>query len=528
MPYSLINNIAKTKENLPVNYIFDDIDKPIMQCDISGKSKSSITCYVRDYDLSKTISDKMRIRKLEFKEICSDLGKSITNTQCDSEFIDFINTGMIIIPGKNAFICKVISVFPDLSLHFSAIKPFNIVLSSLEGKSGFLGIQYGKIVPLSLNNPDIEDIPLIGVWISSTVSGMNPKSELVISTILKFIFSQRAKLKGSQDGSTFVYVNFCNKNSQHKFYSFQINPAPNPWVMLVSSSEVTSSTPLKLKLTTNKIIANNQGDCSLYKLSRTISIIEGKETKHRNSSIKNPKKVNDKENKRRDNSVDRLIKKSTKDCLRTIPHKTPIMRNSTNILNSRCIQRSCSIERQITNKSNTLNGLRQSNAQQSSMPIKGGYTPGSKGNNRSFSFAKKIISQQQEQIKVLQQQIFQAMNTIKEFQVRGKPRRNPTIITQESSLFDMNARFKLNMENCQGLNIANDLGQASPNFMKDDEIKINIPSNNINNQRCSNLKMLSSIKETTESATSLGNNFIDGNELSKNFTLGQISFNENI
>eukprot|EP00826_Nyctotherus_ovalis_P003149 TRINITY_DN10636_c0_g2_i1.p1 TRINITY_DN10636_c0_g2~~TRINITY_DN10636_c0_g2_i1.p1 ORF type:complete len:378 (+),score=39.18 TRINITY_DN10636_c0_g2_i1:545-1678(+) len=367
----------------------------------------------------------MKIKRRELEEICTGLGKSIVSLNDNSQLTDYITTGLIVAPKVNSITCKLIGVFPDLALHFTAAKPSSRIQYPTSNTHGFLVMDHtrNQIIPLELTNPATETMNLIGVWLSAEPA--NQKPELLIAAILKFLFTDKAKFRASQDGANFLYVNYCASSESPKVYSFQVKPASSPWVMQVSTCEVNRLQPLKVKLTTNKTLVCG----ALYKLAKTVEMLEKRSKERMSEGVK----------------VDRTPVGSCGMYNRAIAHSCSIG-----------INKSGSLSRNDGFGNQNVDSL--NNAGERSIKRSG-------ERKRSCSLAKKIITQQQAQINALQQQILQAMNTIKEFQDKVLVGKQPVVVRQPPSIFDFNTRFKRNMENLDHLNIANNLNQPSPCFM---------------------------------------------------------------
>ena len=557
LPELAINSAVLQKissdNSLNATYCFNKTGKANFDFGNCKKPNTAIHCCVRKPNSAKFINDEMRIKKIELKELCIKLANSINSSSVSLGFQNFMQSTLILAHDNNN-VCKFVSIYPDLSINLIPIKPVNILLRSLNTEYGFLGIDSTskKSIILEHDESAIRNMPLIGVWTKLNEKyDLKQKHEIIMGAMLKFLLCENMGPKVSQEKNTFIYAEFSDDKEKSKFYSFQVKSVSDLWIMLVSSFEISDAESVTIKLTTNKRIAKEQGNCYLYKLPKTIYTQSDKDKKRPSSSIRSYKEINNKENLDIRNSNIDKARISTKSVLRNIDNRIPLRQNILNNLSSRTnLGPSCN--QQLTNRSSLIECNKfplntKMNVYNREDRPKSAYGRYQKPIQRtsSVAFAKKIISQQQTQIQLLQKQIMQVMSTL---QVMGKSNKKPVSISfKPSPLFELNNRFKENMDNCQQLNIDNNLNQDSPNFMKvgrnDNRVSnpilfskfIRRPESKdvkiIEAPTVMDSKMLSSIKETNESVGSLDGNSIKCNKNSKvkrdnNFAVFRIKFNE--
>jgi len=490
--------------------IFNETGKIMMKCDELLKNSENsciINCYTRENKPGKIQKSSIRIKKIEMKELCEDLSKNMTtlqpkNIKTGPKFTEFIKTSLIFSlkqENQNNLLIKLIAAFPDLSIVFCAIKPFIINNApQLNISCGFLGLTTDKrIIPFDFTNP--KSIPIIGIWTNfNGFKKTKQQNELLFSLIMRFLFVKGYGQKASQNSESYVWVDFGINNAgskQNQFYEFKIKPALNTWVMQVSSGETDCQNALKIQLTTKKSVAKqNIFDSSLYKLSRAISMVESEEQKPKDFRKNGQSRNENKENMHKYMRLSMEDLKSKQSQSKEIPEngrKSALsIRNAEEQKNEPKTAIRVNLLNSQPEETSTIKHSRNSllNGARGSLPPSGREEPmshqkttsihrsGSMGNSsrRSSSIAKRVIAQQNIHIQVLQQNIVQMINAMKEIKEKGGNLPNTELqIPVLPNVFDINNRFKANMANCQQLNISNNFGQASPSFMQnngDDEI----------------------------------------------------------
>ena len=463
----------------------DGCERKVLVCKNGVKNNINIYVFMRDPSSSKTVTTEMRMKKAELREVCMSLSKSIRALDNNNHFNNFFKTSLILSKdiSTDKYFCKLISIFPDISINFSPIEPLNISPFQAMNKFGFLGIDCNRkrIIPLDISHTNT--IPLIGIW-----STPNTNKELLLGVVLKFLFCD--KMRAIQ-GEDFVYAEYNMKKECIGCYSFQVKTPTDPWVMQVLSSEFSQNSNLQIQLTTNKRLAKEQENCSLYKLPR--NVINENNTRRASSILTNYRETSNKENIGSNKTIGCKIRLSGKNTLRDIINKKSNENKEQKVIPLQ--NRVSLVESNNVPLKSKVNYTRMDRPKSAYSRYQG------KSQNKSITFARQIISQQQTQIQLLQQQIIQVMSTL---QLMGKPTKQPI------PLFALNDRFKENMKNCQQLNIENDLGQDSPSFMKSKGNSVSyFDKKEIIEALPLQKKMLSSIKETNESTSSLGGNFTE-------------------
>eukprot|EP00826_Nyctotherus_ovalis_P040634 TRINITY_DN4023_c0_g1_i2.p1 TRINITY_DN4023_c0_g1~~TRINITY_DN4023_c0_g1_i2.p1 ORF type:complete len:517 (+),score=121.09 TRINITY_DN4023_c0_g1_i2:1524-3074(+) len=487
--FDTIKSTPQEASTLKATYSFNKA-KPTLTCNSSLKSNTAIKLFMRH---SEPIANEMRMRKVELKEMCAELGKSMASLDNDSSFQRWFTTGLIVGQenGISKFACKVISIFPDISFNFYSIEQVDIAPIQVKGEFGFLGIDCvkKKVFPLELANAGV--MPLIGVW--TAANKHNTHGESLLSAALKFLLCEETGSRISQEGNNFIYAEL--NADKAKCYNFQVKAAADPWVMQVASLELTAKTSVKLQLTTSKCAAKKQKGCSLYKLPR--NIISSNYERRASSILTNYREATGKENEGSSKATGRRIKLTNRYALKSITNKQPKEQQTSKPHPNRA---------SLLEGSNSPLKAQPGNYSRAERPKSAYGRYQSKPQNRSAAFARQIISQQQTQIQMLQLHIAQVMSTL---QSMGKAPKEPVSFPVQP-LFPLNNRFKENMKNCQQLNIENELGQDSPSFMKSGREMVQFA------EKCEGMKphprrnysiegkMLSSIKEVNESASSTG------------------------
>lgn len=496
IPFDAIKSASQEANTLKATYSYSRT-KPTLTCNSSLKSNAAIKLFMRR---SEPIANEMRMRKVELREMCAELGKSMASLDSNSAFQKWFTAGLIAAQenGTGKFACKVVSIFPDVFFSFHSAEQVNIAPVQVKGEFGFLGIDCVKrrVVPLELANAGA--VPLIGVW--TAADKHNARGEILLSAVLKFLLCEGAGPRLSQKDSSFIYAEF--NADKAKCYSFQVKAGIDPWVMQVASLELPAKSCIKLQLTTNKRVAKELQGCSLYKLPR--SIISSEYERRASSILTNYREAAEKENEEPSKATGRRIKLSSRHAFKSVLNKQ---------LKEHQIAKPHGTRASLLEGSDFPFTAQAGTSVRAERPKSAYGRYQSRPQNRSAAFARQIISQQQTQILMLQQHIAQVVNTL---QSMGQVPKEPLPV---QPLLPLNSRFKENMKNCQQLNIENELGQDSPTFMKSRREGVQFAG------KCEGMrpqprrnysiegKVLSSIKEANESASSTG---ITSVETSKN------------
>ncbi len=511
-------------------------------CEDNAADPVNIGCYVRQQHSSRKIQDSsgIRIKKLEMKELCEGLEKTIGPLKRDTQgkiipsVSEYMRIGLMFAADQTSpqLFCKLVAVFPDVTIDLCRIKPLSMPLIPLAkalmnpparrtaSDSGFLTLdQEARVVPLDSSDQNARTYPLIGVWVAGTQETPLQQSAAIMAAVMRFMFCQELGPRASpfvaekdSEGRRFLLAKFGCKPGAPKFYELRIRAPASCWVMFVDTITKSLEGELVFQLTMKKPAGKQQSSCSLYKLSRAIGMIDGSAARH-NINKENCRPLSGRHSAqdfRKPAAVPLAQQQPTSGCRVVsakfarpasalershVPPNEPVYvpdcrrraeprsELTANICRNGSVPLAASLNSSRGPASAAVCMVNQMENQIRRTSMGGSAARAVRSGSvvtdkRAASVMHKIVQQQQVQIKMLEQQICQAVQVLRSMKRPDGSQLttaslDPALlenlaksVPMQAPLFDLNSRFKANIANCRQLNISNTFGQASPSFLR--------------------------------------------------------------